>query len=110
MLLHDEALRRNDGLFKRCGQDTQSEITIDDLQDIARRGKLRMRAFGQVTFFGTENCYGGSLSRAAEDLPRILNCGLVAVYRDCDGIFIGPKNIALVGDADAASQFVGGSA
>lgn len=87
-----------------------SEISIGDLQNLARHGQLRMRAFGQVTFFGTENFYGGSLVRAADDLPRILNCGLVAVYFDRDGIFIGPKNIELIGDADATDQSVGGTA
>jgi len=84
--------------------DASKTMTIGELQDLARRGKLRMRAFGSVTFFGTEAFYGGSLDKAADDLPRLLNTGLVAVYFDGDGVFLGPSNIDLVGDADPTSQ------
>lgn len=74
-------------------------ITVEEVKDLARRGKLRWRAFGEEYFYGVGHPFHGDLARAALELDRILSCGLVAVYSDKNGIFLGPRNPSFVAAA-----------
>lgn len=67
-------------------------ITVDEMKTLARRGKLRFRAFGEEHFYGVGHPFYGDLARAANELDRVLACGMVAVYSDANGIFLGPLN------------------
>lgn len=67
-------------------------ITMDRLQDLARAGELRIRAFGETHVFGATRPYGGNLAQAAADLPDVLSSGLARLYEDEKGLFIGPNN------------------
>lgn len=78
-------------------------ITVDEIKDLARRGKLRFRAFGEEHFYGVGHPFHGDLARAANDLDRILTCGMVAVYSDANGIFLGPINPFFVANQFDAS-------
>lgn len=73
-----------------------SKMTIEQIQDLARAGKLRMRAFGEDTFYGIGRPFSGNLERAADGIPHAFSTGMVALYYDADGIFIGPSNPKLV--------------
>ena len=68
------------------------------LKDLARRGKLRFRAFGEDVFYGVGDPFHGDLSRAAEALDRIMQTGMAAVYYDQNGLFLGPTNSQFVLD------------
>lgn len=94
------------------GDDRSSvdEITLDQLADLALRGRLRLRAFGEVSFYGFGPPFHGNLVAAAQDVKRLALTGAIAFYRDEDGIFIGPSNPKCVGEADARRQETWGRA
>lgn len=71
-------------------------LTIDQLQALARKGKLRLRAFGDESFFGIGAPFYGDLDRAAAGLSHALSAGMMAAYFDANGLFVGPSNPKLV--------------
>lgn len=86
-----------------------STITLAEIKDLARRGKLRFRAFGDDVFFGVGHPYHGDLERAAAALDHVLLSGMIAAYIDEHGIFLGPANPKFVahglsGDAPTAKH------
>lgn len=81
-----------------------SNITLPQLQNLARKGKLRTRIFGEEAFFGVGHPFRGDLDRAAASLPHAFEAGMVALYYDANGLFIGPSNPALV-DCDPFEGF-----
>ena len=94
-----------------CKPFHRASIEIKALQEIARSGRLRIRAFGDERFFGIETTSGLDLETAAERLPEMMASGIAAVYRDSDGYFIGPKNPDCIGGvADPQFQPVRGTA
>lgn len=82
---------------------SSSQMTIEQLQDLARCGKMRMRIFGEESFYGIGLPFSGNLDRAADGLPHAFNTGMVALYYDANGLFIGPSNPALI-DQDPLSR------
>lgn len=72
------------------------QITMEALQELARRGKLRARAFGEHHLFGVHMPFRGDLERAAASLPGMFETGTVALYRDDNGLFVGPSNSRLI--------------
>lgn len=99
----EDLMRRMAGLsFEERGKLISKElgdvanITLQQLQDLARKGKLRTRVFGEETFFGIGFPFRGDLDRAASALPHAFSSGMMALYYDANGLFIGPSNPALV--------------
>lgn len=78
------------------------QFTLAEIKELARRGKLRFRAFGEEDFYGVGHPFYGDLARAADELDRIMQTGMVALYYDQNGLFLGPSNPKFV--ADIASK------
>lgn len=78
--------------------DLAADVSIGQLQVFARQGKLRIRAFGEDNFFGLDRIFGGNLDLAAKALPGMFDSGMLALYRDVDGLFLGPINPKLIED------------
>lgn len=74
-----------------------NEITVEELQKLARSGKLRVRAFGEQHLFGDEGSFfSANIDRAVEALPDMIGTGFLNVYQDEEGLFVGPSNPRLV--------------
>jgi hypothetical protein len=67
-----------------------------ELLELASQERLRMRAFGETVIFGHHRPFDGDSERATGALSDLLDHGLVTVYRDEDGLFVGPSNPALI--------------
>ena len=96
----------------QCGA-ASAGITMAQLQVFARRGNLRIRAFGENHFYGFDRIFGGNLDLAAAALPEMFGTGMLALYRDLHGLFLGPVNSKLIdtyaefggdGDEDTTAQ------
>lgn len=76
------------------GSSTDNPQTIlkGELLDLAAREALRMRAFGETVIFGQHKPFDGNYQLASEALSDMIDAGLVGVYRDEDGIFVGPSD------------------
>jgi hypothetical protein len=71
-------------------------ILKQELLQLANREQLRLRAFGETVIYGLHKPFDGNRDLALRALSRMLDDGLVAVYRDEDGLFVGPSNPALI--------------
>ena len=91
--------------FRTNAQDVKRASTIrkQELLDLAEGESLRLRAFGETAIFGQHEPFNGDYAGAARALSRLIDDGHVGVYRDEDGLFVGPSNPALI-DAREASH------
>ena len=88
-----------------------TSIPITDLQELARKGKLRWRGQGEIYFLGFQWPYNGNLEALARDIPTIYEDPWLGLYRDADGFFFGPADPALITPNDSAdAQAVWGNA
>jgi hypothetical protein len=67
-----------------------------EILELASQERLRMRAFGETAIYGRHKPFDGDSSRAINALSRLLDDGLVTIYRDEDGLFVGPSNPNLI--------------
>jgi hypothetical protein len=78
------------------GDEQEETITVDGVLDLIRMGRMRVRAFGETSILGADAIYNGDYVRAAQSARRALETGAFRVYRDKEGIFIGPRVPSLV--------------
>lgn len=76
-----------------------STVLKSDILDLAKQDKLRLRAFGETVVYGHHRPFDGNLRQAVRALSRMIDRGLVCVYRDESGLFVGPADPALI-DSD----------
>lgn len=72
------------------------EITVTEVVEMARAQRLRLRAFGETVIFGQQLAFGGDPEHALATLSDCLTHGIFRVYRDREGIFVGPADPAYV--------------
>lgn len=76
------------------GPDT---ILKSDLLEMAAQEALRMRAFGETVIYGHHKPFTPENRAAAvEVLSQMIDDGLIGVYQDEEGLFVGPINPALI--------------
>jgi hypothetical protein len=71
------------------------QISLDELVAMAEAGNLRIRAFGETHMFGSGPAKLTRLTPRAF-LTGALSEGLMVLYRDKDGLFLGPPSPQLV--------------
>jgi hypothetical protein len=88
--------------------DDSQSMEIEHLQQLARDGQLRWRAFGEERIYGSDRRFGGNLKVAAASLPSVIETGMVRVYKDALGFFIGPINPRYIAECmDLSDEGVG---
>ena len=68
-----------------------ARVSMRHLQTLAKAGDLRFRVFGQETTFPEGFAHAGC-DRAIEVLPELLSRGMMTLYHDGTGLFVGPVN------------------
>ena len=77
--------------------DDSSNVTMGQVLDMASYGRLRVRAFGETRIWGEGLVWGEIKKDPTDMLEQVLSNGLMRVYSDDDGLFVGPANPARVG-------------
>ena len=86
---------------------TDSTILKGELLEIAAREKLRLRAFGETVIFGHHKPFDGDSQLALAALSAMIDGGQIGVYRDEDGLFVGPTDPDLIDTMTDATADLG---
>lgn len=73
------------------------QVTLGEVLDLASMGVLRVRAFGECRFWGEGLVWGEINWDPVDMLEQVIDEGLMRVYSDENGLFVGPSNPARVG-------------
>lgn len=72
---------------------TDETIPLDDIVELARAGRLRVRAFGETVMWGNGRVWAGrNMEDTLDALAAALVDGVLRIYTDRDGVFVGPPD------------------
>ena len=75
----------------------EDTVTMGEILDRAGRGQLRFRAFGEIRYWGQGMVFQTADCNPVQLLEDLINEGMIRVYSDENGLFVGPHNPACVG-------------
>ena len=81
---------------KSCAFGVDNSLPVADVVALAAAGQLRARAFGETAIIGSDRLFNGDWSAAARFVSECLLHGHMVVYRDADGVFVGPPVARMV--------------